>query len=296
MNLKSIQSLIQSEAELPAIPETVLRVQNLVADPEVKIRELAGMMHTDPVMAGKVLQVSNSVLFGATRRITDLREAIIRIGLLEARNIVYSLSVLRLFESIGFVDQRAFWKHCMGTAYVAQAICRVCRTGKFVENLAYMAGLMHDIGIMVFAHLIPEGYRELLHRVAGDIEDRDHLLLATHEEESYGINHAKVGGLYIRQWWPVDEAVALAVEDHHNDLEDIEELPFLSQVVTVANMYCNSVGIHNGIQVSRTEVDPALFTLLNMDEAARERFEDFASMHLEMAEMFISGEPVQVAS
>ncbi len=293
--MKNIQTLIESRGDLPALPEALIRVQKLITNPDVRIGELADVMRTDPAMAGKVVQVSNSALFGGRTRISDLKQAIVRIGLREARNIVASFSMLKLFDSVRIIDQRAFWKHCLATGYVAQALCRVTRAGKTAENLAYIAGLMHDIGIMVFAYLAPQSYELLMAKVARDIEDHEHLALSHLEDESYRIDHAEAGARYIQYWWPLDDAVIEAVMHHHADYERLENLAFLTQVVAVANRFCHSRGIHNGIQTCRVEMQDEDYELLHLEADVREQFEDRVSIHLDMAEMMIS-EPSDLAT
>ena len=74
-------------------------------------------------------------------------------------------------------------------------------------EFAYLCGLMHDIGIVVFDHLIPDEYMELL----GTIKSSD-ITLAENEAETFGITHAELGARFIKKWWPVSPGLVKAIK------------------------------------------------------------------------------------
>ncbi len=288
--MRDIRQIIQSKGELPAIPDTVLRIQRLLADPNVSFTKLAELMQSDPSIAGRVVQVSNSALYGGRSTISDVKQAIVRIGLQQARNIAYSVSVLELFSSVRGIDQKQFWKHCLAVGFLTQSICRVLRAGKSAEDMGYIAGLMHDVGVMVFAYLVPESYSELLSRISGDVSTLSDMVLVNAEEDAFRTTHAEVGALYVKHWWPVDEAVIDAIALHHDDWkDDISRAPFITQAVVAANHYCNARGVFSGVQIYDEKLDMEIFEILQMDEETFERFDDLAGMHIEMADLFIGG-------
>ena len=73
-------------------------------------------------------------------------------------------------------------------------------------EFAYLCGLMHDTGILVFDHLIPDEYSEFL----GTIKSSD-ITLAENEAETFGITHAELGALFIEKWWPVSPGLVEAI-------------------------------------------------------------------------------------
>ncbi len=286
--MRDLVEIIKSKGDLPAIPDIVLRIQKLLADPDVNFGSLAKLMQSDPAIAGRVVQVANSALFGGRATISDVKQAIVRIGLQQSRNIAYSVSVLELFSDVKGIDQKKYWKHCLSVGFLTQSICRVLRAGKDAEDMGYIAGLMHDVGIMVFGYLVPDSYSTLLGRVSGDISNLSHMLLVNAEEDAFRIDHPRAGALYVKHWWPVEETVIDAIEHHHDEIDDIERAPFITQAVVAANHYCNSHGVFSGVQVHDEDFNPRYFEILQMNEETFAKFEDMAGIHLELADMFIA--------
>ena len=87
-------------------------------------------------------------------------------------------------------------------------------------EFAYLCGLMHDTGILVFDHLIPDGYSEFL----GTIKSSD-ITLAENEAETFGITHAELGARFIEKWWPVSPGLVEAIRIHQEKAATLNILP-----------------------------------------------------------------------
>ena len=101
---------------------------------------------------------------------------------------------------------------------------------------------MHDIGILVFDHLIPDQYTELLESIKST--DRT---LAEHEEETFGITHAELGKRFIERWWPVSPDMVKAIGTHHDDTGTDGNVKHIAHLLTTANLLANQNGFGNGI-------------------------------------------------
>ena len=101
---------------------------------------------------------------------------------------------------------------------------------------------MHDIGILVFDHLIPDQYTELLESIKST--DRT---LAEYEKETFGITHAELGKRFIEIWWPVSPDIVKAIGTHHDDTRTDGNVKHIAHLLTTANLLANQNGFENGI-------------------------------------------------
>ncbi len=284
--MNEILELVKQKDDLPALPDIIAHIDRKLNDPDSSLQEISRLIETDPVMAGKIIKLSNSAFYSAGRlAVTNLPMAIGRLGLNEIRNVVYSFSLLQLFDRSDQFDQRKFWNHCLAVAFTSQSLSRILGGDELERDLAYTAGLMHDVGILVFAHLMPDAYGEFLGSLpAGE----DAKPLYQMENEKFFINHALLGAAYIKEWWPVDQIVILAVQEHHNSSEDDKFVPLTSKIVQVANEYCNAKGAGNGINPHKKELDLSCFAKIGMNEEQVNKFLEEGEEIIELSEAIIS--------
>lgn len=242
---EELLKLLNEHEDLPPLPELVLKIDAELRDQKSPVNKIAKLIETDTVLAGRVLKLANSAFYGGGRReITKLGLALTRLGLNEIRKVVYAVELSKLFSSSDVIDQRQFWRHSLAVALTTQALSRWAKaTEEEVEN-AYLAGLMHDIGLMVFSYLIPDMYKEFL----SNLSDKE-IPLDKQEIEAFGIDHAEYGHAFIMRWWPIDECVIEAVRLHHFPFDGHESDNRTGQLVHIANIICNTLGFSNGINV-----------------------------------------------
>ena len=74
-------ALIETKGDLPPLPDILINLENRVNDPDCDILEISGIIEAEPVLSGRLIQLSNSVLFGGGREDTeDLNDAVMRLG------------------------------------------------------------------------------------------------------------------------------------------------------------------------------------------------------------------------
>ncbi len=238
-----ILALLDKGVELPAFPEVLLRLQKTMRDPDTSVAEIATIIELDPVLAGRVLRISNSVHYNrSSRQITSLPLAITRMGMRVLFRLVYSLRLVDMFSDCRKIDSRSFWRHSLAVALFTQFLGKRVLSDPGEEDVAYLSGLMHDVGIAVFAYLIPEEYGSFL----DSAKEREQPLEVL-EREEFGIDHPELGFQFIRTRWNVDEQVAFGVRFHHEPFYGSEDERRCEQLVNIANGICNNQGITNGI-------------------------------------------------
>ena len=151
------------------------------------------------------------------------------------------------------------------------------------QDITYLAGLMHDIGIMAFAYLVPLEYDDFL----TNIQEKDGQLI-TLEKNAFGIDHAELGALYIDKWWDVDENITLTVRHHHTPFTDQAQNNTSVQLVNIANNICNNQGVTNGINCLPEEFneDEAL-TNLGLSQVEIENIMEDVQTALEQAKELV---------
>jgi HD-like signal output (HDOD) protein len=156
--------------------------------------------------------------------------------------LVYSLKMTMLFDKISVLDPSMFWHHSLGAAIITQSLSRRIKSDMHMQDIAYLAGLMHDIGILVFGYLIPDDYSRFIESAVCAEES-----LEEQEKRHFGIDHYELGALFIEHWWNVDTNVIQAVRYHHAPDSGPGNNRLCNRTVHLANGICNNAGITNGI-------------------------------------------------
>lgn len=277
--------LLSEKNDLPALPELVLRIDAEMRDEKSDILTIARLIETEPALAGKVLTLSNSAYYGGGRReVTNLRAAITRLGFSVLREIVYTIEMSKLFGETEVVARHMFWKHSVAVALTTQALTKW--TGALVheDEAAYLSGLMHDTGVMVFSYLIPDEYQDFLNNIS-----EEEIPLHTQESEAFGIDHAELGSFFIHYNWRIDESIIQAVRSHHSPLDVIGVDNRIAQLVNIANGICNSQGIINGIKVYSEMFKDGRWESMGLTQEETDNIRNLVKDGIDQAEELLSG-------
>lgn len=209
---QNLRHLMARMERVPSIPGLYIKIVEKLEDPEIPLQEIGDIVAKDIGMTAKILKLVNSSFFGLGREISNPGEAVAYLGVETIKSLVLSVHAFSQFETapLGVFSIEALWQHSQSTAGLAKAIaCMEVAEPKIIEE-AFVAGLLHDIGKLILAANFPSQYDQALEmRRAGT------LALVTAEENTFGANHAEVGGYLLGLWGlpvPVVEAIAL----HHS--------------------------------------------------------------------------------
>lgn len=222
LTLDQVKAAVQ---DLPALPSVVLKVLQTFRqdnpDLDLLAREIAG----DQALATRVLRLANSPFYGLQTKVGSLQDAITVLGFRNVRAAVAGIAVLRCFARspcAGF-NLDTFQRHGMAAALAARAIAR---QAQLPDELAFSAGLVHDIGVLALLTAFPEPMAEVLAYAT-----RHDCALREAEREVLGIDHASVGDALLRHWH-FPEEICLAVLGHH----DSSAIGGLADVIHVADV------------------------------------------------------------
>lgn len=248
MRREDILRRLQGDLSLPAFPDVLAKVDGLLSDPEVDVRDVVRVVQTDSVLSGQLLRMANSAYYArGGSQVANMQAAIQRLGLKAVRGLVYALTLPRLFGG-GSFKHRALWKHSLAVAALSGEILGLVGGEPAERDLAYLAGLLHDVGALVLARVDDE-YGEFLARCvrrhdAGEWDERD---VSELERAEMGIDHAEVGSLFLAERWRTPQPIPLLVRHHHDlgwdDSAADDTQRRLMAILHVANGVCNHAGI-----------------------------------------------------
>ena len=260
MSIK-LQHILKRVQALPPLPTSAMRVIALTKNPATSVKELETVIGQDPALTAGILRQANSAYYGYARRISSLQEAIVMLGFQVIQGLAMSTAVAPLLktELMGYgVEQEGLWKHSLLTAMAAKRLCQHRKLP--YGDIAFTAGLLHDIGKLIISIYVQEVGDYLLKKVT-----EAKLSYVELEEKVIGYDHARVGGFLARSWNLPDDLVA-AISFHHS-LSDAQNHAELTSVVHVANGLANSLGIGGGVDSFFNPVQQKALDLLTLKES-----------------------------
>lgn len=166
------ESFVDGLKSLPPLPAVAGEILEQFGDEFIEIEDVVRVVERDPGICAKLLGLANSAYFNLPSPVTDLGEAISRVlGLDTVRSIVFAMALKQTFDPSrcpAFVAQR-FWLDALCIAESCKKLARSeASDSADVMNLAYPAGLCHNLGLLAFVHLRPDEVNLLLKSQARD--------------------------------------------------------------------------------------------------------------------------------
>jgi len=153
----------------------------------------------DPGLSSTVLRISNSSFYGMPRTVSSVSGAVVILGFNTISSIVLGDAVIGAFpeiKGVNFFDREKFWKHSVAVASAGRLIAKSLLPMVYVDaESAFSAGIIHDVGMLVFEQLIPEEYSLVCSFVSETGET-----FVYSEEKILSTNHASVGRILADKW------------------------------------------------------------------------------------------------
>jgi HD-like signal output (HDOD) protein len=201
---------------LPSLKSVLNELETLTQKSSTRLDEVTQLVQVDQGMSLRVLRMANSVYYAPAEPIMDVQDAILYIGLSTFRGAVASTRCIEKTCHIkqSVLDWKAFWTHAAGVGHVTMELAsHVTEPGLPAESF-YLMGLMHDIGKVVLAHVVPDEFNRI-YLEAG----REQRAPAELEIEALGVDHGQLGAWYLeKQGIPM--AISEPVRFHHAPILD----------------------------------------------------------------------------
>ena len=273
METEHLDTLVRQVRDLPALPDTVIKVMHLTEDPKAGSADIAKVLVSDQALAARVLKLANSAFYGSSRRIATVSDAVVILGMRTTRNLVMATGCQEMLEQeiTGYaLPPGALLRHSLACASAAQALAKRIRYRGGEE--AFVAGLLHDIGKVVMNTYLRDQFIKVLICVASG--ERTY---AEAEREIFSFDHAEAGA-YLMERWNLPAALVTAVRYHHTPLEAPTDSP-LPSLIHVADAICMTLGIGLGMDGLAYTLQPEALTKLHLTAGD---FEEVASETCDM--------------
>ncbi len=222
------KQIVREIDRLPQFPDNIVFIQQLINDPESEITDIARQISMDPSLTADLLKVVNSAQFMLPKRVDNIVEAVKLLGLRGLKNLLYSYGTQKLLDK----GQEQLWQHSYKTAFFAYNLAKNLRKKDLLDD-AYVGGILHDMGKIIFSSTHPEP----LDKITKFVKDRD-IKRNFIEDLSAGLNHAEIGGM-IAEKWNFPEVLVEAIKYHHEPDLCSEENRGAVYTVYLANVLCN---------------------------------------------------------
>jgi len=233
----------------------------LMYDEGVNAQEILRCVRTEPALAARVLKVANSAYYRSSGTVGTLERAVVLLGLPAIRGIAATACMDRLpLPTVGnVIDPQRLRQHSLAVALAAQAFSQ--RTGAGVDAEAFMAGLLHDVGIVMLAWLRPQEVAVISRlpafHPATALQDEFNLI---------GADHATAAARLV-ETWGLPGWLGNALQSHHVLRSDAQRsgIDALPAILTLADRCAQDAGF--GVWATdAAALDPAWSKSLGLDE------------------------------
>lgn len=204
------QTLLDRSDELAMLPAVALEALEMAKDPDCSTAEFASVVERDVKLATEILSLSNSVIFAASSSVSNLRQAVVRLGLKQCRNLILSSSAASLMKTMPLKQEwvrEVIWQHSFRTASVCTYLNQALEL-RF-DGEEFTAGLLHDFGRLLLAVAAPDEF-ESADPLSFD-EDEEFL---SKERAVLGIDHCAFGA-WFAEHNGLPKSLVASIQLHH---------------------------------------------------------------------------------
>jgi HD-like signal output (HDOD) protein len=194
---------------IPSMPSILIEVQEICADPNGDLTDLARVISTDIGLSSAILKTINSPIYGMNRAISDISQAVMLLGMGSVATLISGILIKQSFQGEAAIRFERLWDNASLVAETMVFIGQNIEDKIPPENL-YTAGLFHDCGIAAMSMKFSSTYLETL-LAANEDHSRTQV---EYENEYHQSNHAVVG-YFIASGWKLPRDICKVILNHH---------------------------------------------------------------------------------
>lgn len=271
-----VQATMQRMSSVATLPAIAMRIIKIAENPAATSDELHDVLSTDPALAARVLKVVNSAFYGRPRQVASTYAAIQLLGISAIRNVAIAASLTRMFRgsrSMAGFDATALWIHAVAVGATARRLAE--RVRGVPPEEAMLAGLLHDIGMLVSLQAWTPGFLAVAAAAAAD----PRLEFREIEKQIIGAEHQELGEALCESWYFPD-ALSRSCGHHHEPMELPEHQRRLPCLVHVADILAARAEYGFSRTVLSRDIQPDVLDVLGLSA------DDLATVELGMPEDF----------
>jgi len=257
-----VQTTMQRVSAVATLPSVALRIMRIAEDPTATAEALHVVLSTDPALAARVLRVVNSAFYGRSGAVSSTRAAIQLLGVNAVRNIAIAASLTKMFRggrAVAGFEPSELWIHSMAVGAAAQRLATA--SGTVPPEEALLAGLLHDIGILIAMQAwLPE-----FTAVISAVTRNSTVSFTAAESDFLGATHEAFGEALCVEW-RFPRVFAQVCAHHHDPLRLPASDRLLPALVHVADVLAARAEAGYCRTVATREVDPAVLTVVGLSD------------------------------
>ncbi|WHZ15306.1 MAG: hypothetical protein OJF52_002149 [Nitrospira sp.] len=257
----TLRGVVSGMQQIPSRPSLYAEIRKEAESEHASLKTIGAIISRDMGMTTKILQLVNSAYFGLPRNVATPEQAVNMLGLDTIKALVLTAQVFSSFSSSwdSFISLDRLWAESLEAGLLARAIAKAEQASTLMIDQAYTAGLLHDVGILVFVANMRERYNAILN-AAHD----QNLILSTLERQEVGATHAEVGA-HLLGLWGLGDPIVEAVAFHHRPGECVGETFTPLTAVHVANALQREQS-RQGRENAPSEIDSTYLDKLHMTD------------------------------
>ena len=196
--------------DLPPMHEVVMKAQEIMADPDSGIEDLAAIIETDQSIVAMILKMINSAHYGLSGKVSSIRQACSLLGLRTLQEVIITVGVSKVLgrKLKGYAfESGELWLHSIATGFCSRILAE--RKNRELVSDAYVGGLLHDAGKIILDQYVLErkdAFKDFIKDETKTVLDAEKRIL--------GFDHAEIASDICRKW-NIPENVTLAIQYHH---------------------------------------------------------------------------------
>ncbi len=259
--MNSAKDIIECVGSIQPLPDTALKLMKIMSDPKSTLEQIVDAIKYDQAVTSEVLKLCNSAFFGLSREVTSLEDAFVCLGTAKVLQMVMSVHTNNMLsrEQHGYgLDPGILWKHSVAVALASSQFATKLKLPD--ANLAFTAGLLHDVGKVILNEHVAEEFVEIVRLVT-----EEHLAFVEAERRVLGFSHEEVGAM-VAEKWKLPSPIVRCIRYHHAPSE-LEPPDPLVDAIYLANCVCLLFGIGLGEDGLCSRADAAVLERYNLRES-----------------------------
>lgn len=248
-----IAGMLRRCGRLATLPTLAMKIVEITEDPRATWEDLREAVTVDPAFGARLLKLVNSPYYGMPRPIGTLRDAFALLGLRAVKNVAIATSLGKLFRGGRFSetwDASKLWVHSIAVAVAAQMLSR---STNVPPDEAFLAGLLHDVGIIVELQAEGQSFASMIERLVQD----EALTFRCAERSTFQTTHEALG-FAVCEAWKFPANLRLAVGFHHRPWELDAASQQLPALVHVADVLAAREGLGYSRSVETLDLFPTV--------------------------------------
>ncbi len=247
----SVLREIKRSENLPKLPQTIMILIEACNRDDTQIEELIDIISSDPGLTARLMDIMASASVNVSKEIRTIETAVVYLGINAIRNLAISMAVMQVFDKpvdIPDWDINIFWYHSFASAVIAKKIAEFF--GGVNPDEVFLAGLMHDIGLLLFLSLFPERYASIL----SEYKNENDILIA--EKRQFKITRFEAGA-WLCSKWNFNPIICDAILNIDGNKTSMESAPPFVKIVFAAEKLTDFNYDESGAEI---------FSILGMEE------------------------------